>query len=543
MIAILRSPGTLELTTLIPRKVKVADLNGNARLPDTLWHSELDPEAGKWLGLSVEGRLMYAWSEKGKIEVWGLPEGGVDCKEEEPVWTFRAAGQVDVPGGMAVSVVRLQPYTDAGVPGTITLAVGYTTEGGEVEVFEASTAAGKKSPSTKSPALKLISLFKSKPPGADSLKLAIPGGVTSICWLPLPTPAATTTQTVVAPGANRYARNKPSEPKGSLFLATGTATGELRLYDTQHSRRPIFREELLPRGGAAALRRGVGTNVTRAVGGAGTGAVKCLQFINPPQESEAASDPTSLSFIFSDENAKCGIYVAKRTSAGEKEWKGRATQLLAGDITGIVRGVGLYHHHSPKDETNGILIALVGLDRYLRVYRGIADVAAGGGVERVEMVSRAYMNTRGMHVVWVDRVDDLLWETEAGRKEREREERRKVREKEVEEVWEGIDGVEVDGDETMQDDEEEGEEAEDGDEVAESEEDEGISDEEEDEEDEEEDELDDSDDSAEEDEAVVSPPPPSKLRVTRSGSASAAISKQNVMPTPARGGGKTRAKR
>lgn len=401
VIALLRTPSTLSFSTFIPRKLKVADLNGNARLPDNLWSYDLPTgdEFGKWLGLSLESRLLYAWSEKGRIEVWGMPEGGVDAKSleelkegEEPRWAFRGIGKVDVPGGMGVSVVKVQPYKGLGIPETITFAVGYTTESGEIEVFETGTSAWKKD-SSKPINLALTLLFKSKLPRPDTLKLPIPGGVTSICWLPTPTASATATTTETTSTTHRYAKTKPLQQLRRLFLATGTLTGELRLYDTHISRRPIFREPLLPRGGAAALRGGLGTNVTRAVGGAGTGAVKCLEFINPPlsEDQEGKDNTSSLSFLFSDENAKCGIYAVKRlpSASSASQYKGRATQLLPGAITGIVRGAAIYHHATPESKTNGILISIVGLDRYLRIYRGSSDMDECVGVDNVEMISRA----------------------------------------------------------------------------------------------------------------------------------------------------------
>jgi len=410
--------------------------------------------------MGLGGDLLYAWSEKGRIEAWGLPEGGVDAgsleemqEGKEPRWSFRGSGKVDVPGGMGLSVVKVQPYKGPGIPKTITFAVGYTTENGEVEVFEASTSAWEKG-SSKPGDLTLTPLFKSKPPRPDALKLPIPGGVTSICWLPTPT-TSTTTTTTTAPTIHRYAKTKPLQQLRRLFLATGTPTGELRLYDTHISRRPIFREPLFPRGGAAALRGGLGTNATRAVGGAGTGAVKCLEFINPPpsEEREGKDNPSSLSFLFSDENAKCGIYVAKHlpSSSSASQYKGRTTQLLPGAITGIVRGATIYHHSSPESKTNGLLVAIVGLDRYLRIYRGSSDMEEYGGVDSMEMISRVYVHTRGTGVVWVGGVDEAIWETEQGTREKEREERRREREREVEEVWEGIEeGKEgVDGDSVM----------------------------------------------------------------------------------------------
>ncbi|KAF8446703.1 hypothetical protein BGX38DRAFT_1192785 [Terfezia claveryi] len=507
VIALLRTPSTLSLSTFIPRKLKVADLNGNARLPDNLWSYDLPTgdEFGKWLGLNLESRLLYAWSEKGRIEVWGMPDGGVDAKSleeikegEEPRWAFRGIGKVDVPGGMGVSVVKVQPYKGLGIPETITFAVGYTTESGEIEVFEAGTSAWKKS-SSKPINVALTLLFKSKLPRPDTLKLPIPGGVTSICWLPTPTPSATTTTTETTPTTHRYAKTKPLQQLRRLFLATGTPTGELRLYDTHISRRPFFREPLLPRGGAAALRRGLGTNVTRAVGGAGTGAVKCLEFINPTlsEEQEGKDNISSLSFLFSDENAKCGIYVAKRlpSASSALQYKGRATQLLPGAISGIVRGAAIYHHANPESKTNGILISIVGLDRYLRIYRGSSDMDECGGVDNVEMISRAYVHTR-------DR-GSLGW----GKEEE--------REREVEEVWEGIDGgldvlEGLDVDSVMgSDEQDEGEDKDD----AESEEEgnsygDGVDEDSEVEDDEVSD--DDSDDSEAEEEATLSPPPKSK---------------------------------
>ncbi|KAF8415260.1 hypothetical protein BGX38DRAFT_1246141 [Terfezia claveryi] len=507
VIALLRTPSTLSLSTFIPRKLKVADLNGNARLPDNLWSYDLPTgdEFGKWLGLNLESRLLYAWSEKGRIEVWGMPDGGVDAKSleeikegEEPRWAFRGIGKVDVPGGMGVSVVKVQPYKGLGIPETITFAVGYTTESGEIEVFEAGTSAWKKS-SSKPINVALTLLFKSKLPRPDTLKLPIPGGVTSICWLPTPTPSATTTTTETTPTTHRYAKTKPLQQLRRLFLATGTPTGELRLYDTHISRRPFFREPLLPRGGAAALRRGLGTNVTRAVGGAGTGAVKCLEFINPTlsEEQEGKDNISSLSFLFSDENAKCGIYVAKRLPS--------ASSALHGYIP----------PRQPESKTNGILISIVGLDRYLRIYRGSSDMDECGGVDNVEMISRAYVHTRGTGVVWVGGVIGGIWETEQGRREREKEERRREREREVEEVWEGIDGgldvlEGLDVDSVMgSDEQDEGEDKDD----AESEEEgnsygDGVDEDSEVEDDEVSD--DDSDDSEAEEEATLSPPPKSK---------------------------------
>ena len=475
----------------------------------------------------MEGGVLYAWSEKGRIEVWGLPERCVDAKSleemkegEEPRWTFRGTGKVDVPGGMEVSVVKVQPYKGPGTPETITFAVGYTSESGEIEVFEGSTSAWKKD-SSKPINVALTPLFKSKPPRPDALKLPIPGGVASICWLPTPTVSTTTTTTTTttAPTAHRYAKTKPLQQLRRLFLATGTPTGELRLYDTHISRRPIFREPLLPRGGAAALRGGLGTNATRAVGGTGTGVVKCLEFINPPlsEEQEGEDNTSSLSFLFADENAKCGIYAAKRlpSASSASQYKGRATQLLPGAITGIIRGAAIYHHATAKAKTNGILISIVGLDRYLRIYRGSSDIGECGGVENVEMISRAYVHTRGAGVVWVGGVDEGIWETEQGRREREKEERRREREREVEEVWEGIDGgVEgLDGDSVMVDDEDDEGDEEEGDEGdAESEDEEEVNEDEDEDSEADDDEVsdDDSDESESEEEATPPPPPKSK---------------------------------
>ncbi|KAF8425467.1 hypothetical protein EV426DRAFT_46882 [Tirmania nivea] len=540
VIALLRTPSTLSFSTFIPRKVKVAELNGNARLPDNLWTHDLptDAELGKWLGLGLEGRLLYAWSEKGRIEVWGLPEGGVDAKSleeikagEEPGWAFRGSGKVDVCGGMGVSVVKVQPYKGPGIPESITFAVGYTTESGEIEIFEASTSAWKKD-SSKPINIALTPLFKSKPPRPDALKLPILGGVTSICWLPTPSASATVTTTATTATTHRYAKAKPLQQPRRLFLATGTPTGELRLYDTHISRRPIFREPLLPRGGAAALRGGLGTNVTRAVGGAGTGAVKCLEFINLPlfEEQKAKDNTSPLSFLFSDENAKCGIYTAKRlpSSSFASQYKGRATQLLPGAITGIVRGAALYHHANPESKANGILVSIVGLDRYLRIYRGSSSMGECGGVDNVEMISRAYMHTRGTGVVWVEGVDGGIWETEQGRREREKEERRREREREVEEVWEGIEGVEdLDRDSVMvdNDDEEDDEDEAESEEVSAGSEEEGNEDEDEGNEDSEVDGGEVSDESESEKEATPPPPPKSKKQT-------AAALKRKLVITP-----------
>lgn len=428
-IAILRTPDILQFAIFTPQKVKVVDLKGAARLPDIIWTTELGTNGAKWLGLGLEAGLLYAWSEDGKIELWGLPERGVDTIKGEPVWTFRGTAHVEVPMGLKVSVAKPQAYRTLGMRETVTLGVGYATEAGEVEVFDASIISEKELQTTKVPSLKLVSLYKTKAPKRNALKLPTPGGVTAICWLA--TPISTTT--ITTPRGNRYARSQLQDTGRRLFFATGTSTGEIRLYDTHISRRPFFREEVLPRGGAAALRRGVGTDATTA---AGSSALVCLQNINPPP-FEVRTDSTSISFIFSNESAKFGIYTVKCMSSMGKEWKGKTTQVLDGNVTGIVRGVGVHHHHSQVDQTNGILLASVGLDRYLHIYRG----NPGAGKDwppRMEVISRAYVHTRGTHVAWIGDVGGDVWETEEHRKEREKDERRKYRERDMEEVWEGI---------------------------------------------------------------------------------------------------------
>ncbi|KAF8460597.1 hypothetical protein BDZ91DRAFT_785208 [Kalaharituber pfeilii] len=446
--ALLRNTSTLEFVVFsldAARRKKAKELDGKAREPDGVWRTVLNMKegGGKWVGLDIVGQILYAWTNKGRVEFWGVPEK-VE-KEKEPEWTFRGTVQVPVQaqGVMEVAVVRVQPYPyeeGPGVPEKVTFAVGHTTDVGEMEVFEVSTGA---TALNKAATLDPVSIFKSKPSKPNALKLPIPGGVSCICWLPMP-PSADTEITPHRPpaGGTCHARTKnlPAHPPRRLFLATGTPTGELRLYDTSQSRRPIFRGEVQPRGGAATLRRGIGTSVTRAGSGFGSGAIVSLTYVKPLGEPDKATN--KLTFIFSDGNAKFGVYIVSIKSAGtpvlpgKSEWTGQATLKIAGDVTGIVRGVSARYHEAPP---GALLLASVGLDRYLRIYKVTSpDVGKG----RVEILTRVYAHTRGVGVVWVGEVDKRVWESERERKEREKEERRWEREKEVEEVWMGIEGVE-----------------------------------------------------------------------------------------------------
>ncbi|KAI5799290.1 hypothetical protein DFH27DRAFT_653572 [Peziza echinospora] len=490
-VAILRNPGGIEVVDFVggAERIRASELCGEARQPDVLWSGAGKEEFGgggdgeEWVGFRIEGEVLYAWTAGGRIDFWGGEWRGGGAGGPERHWVAQAPKQAV---GINVAEVRVQPYdvsAQQGLPKRIVVAVGYSTEKGEVEVFEAKIA------ETKEAVLPLTSIFKSKTPRPNALKLAIPSGVSAICWLPtppVPPPMSAEAVVVVAPGTNRWAKNKPEEGEErgaeNLFFATATPFGHIRLYQTAVSRRPVFYGPLLTRGGAAALRRGVGTSVTKL---GGDGGIVTLTYLPPVEMDEDSDDDDEeeensdeeattekpkeeetkkqtmmkpLTFIFSDENARLGVYTLKPLppSPVTPAWKGRMTQLLPGDITGIIRAVSVYTHPAhmhpslllshPISITSGrspVLIATTGLDRYLRIYQSPRRDGRG----TLELVSRVYIGTRGNGVLWVGgkEVAGEVFEDERGRRMREGQRRREEREREVDEVWGGIEGGTVVG--------------------------------------------------------------------------------------------------